>query len=79
MGVVTMNRVNGVSTFNATLIAAAVATGNGEWIDAKGLKAYNIHTSGITTASVHTADCPTLRTLGRPSIKTLSRAVAPGP
>jgi hypothetical protein len=45
-------RVNGVSTFNAKLINEAVATGDGEWIDIKGLKDYNIHTSGITSATV---------------------------
>ncbi len=46
------NRVQGVTTMKATLLDAIVATGNGEWIDVSGLEKYNIHTSGITTATL---------------------------
>ncbi len=49
---INQKRVNGVSLLRATLLDAIVATGNGEWIDISGLKAYNIHTSGITTATL---------------------------
>ncbi len=45
-------RVQGQTIFEATLIDSAVATGNGEWINAEGLKNYSIHVSGITTATV---------------------------
>ncbi len=49
---INQNRANGVSYLRATLLDAIVATGNGEWIDVSGLKSYNIHTSGITTATL---------------------------
>lgn len=42
----------GVQTVDAHLIDDAVATGNGEWIDARGLTNYSFHTSGITTGTV---------------------------
>ena len=45
-------RVNGVSGLNAKLIDNAVATGNGEWIDIRGLRNYSVTVSGITTATV---------------------------
>lgn len=47
-----INRVNGNTIMKATLVDGATATGNGEWIDARGLKSYNIHTAGITSATV---------------------------
>ena len=49
---IVQTRVNGNSVLNAKLLDAIVATGNGEWIDVRGLKSYNIHTSGITTATI---------------------------
>lgn len=45
-------RVDGVSIYKAQLVASAVATGNGEWINIEGLAPFSIHVSGITTATV---------------------------
>jgi hypothetical protein len=37
---------------DATLLSAVTATGNGEWIEARGLSRFSVDVSGITTATV---------------------------
>jgi hypothetical protein len=48
----TSTTVYGKVIMRANLIPAAVATGNGEWIDTSGMSAMTIHIGGITTATV---------------------------
>jgi hypothetical protein len=48
----TMITVFGKPIMRATLITAAVGTGNGEWIDTSGMTNMSIHITGITTATV---------------------------
>jgi hypothetical protein len=44
--------VNGTTVLRAQMLTSAVATTDGEWIDASGLKTMSVHVAGITTATV---------------------------
>ena len=45
-------KVHGHQVLEATLLDAAVATGNGEWVDCSGFHGLTVDIEGITTASV---------------------------
>lgn len=42
----------GVFAFAGALLEAAVATGNGEWVEVWGISPISVHVKGITTATV---------------------------
>lgn len=48
----TSQNVWGVTIVRAQMLTSAVATTDGEWIDASGLRTMSVHVDGITTATV---------------------------
>jgi hypothetical protein len=52
MASVTYTKAYGRNAINATLLASAIATGNGEWINIHGFQPCTVEITGITNATV---------------------------